>query len=184
MDLELPELPESEKEIRKDKLNTLIAITVTLIVAFMAMCKITDNNIVLRMQETQAAKVDHWSWYQSLGIREDIHQSKLADLRDDLLIEEDASLRKNIQTKIAGYEALTKKVADKKADVKEKAQEDEKHYTELNEVHERFDRSEAFISIAVSMLALTSLLQKRWMYAAALLPVVVGVFNGVQGLLG
>jgi hypothetical protein len=183
-EVELPEMPELEKEERKDQLNTWVAITVTLLVTFMAMCKITDNNIVLKMEQTQADKVDKWSWYQALNVREDINQSKLTDLKDDLLTEENAERKKAIALKTADYDKLAKNILDKKKDVKSKAEADEQHYDNLNELHEKFDHSEGAISIAVSLLALTSLLQKRWMFVVSLVPGAIGVVVGMMGLIG
>jgi vacuolar-type H+-ATPase subunit I/STV1 len=183
-EVELPEMPELEEEKRKDKLNTLVAITVTLLVTFMAICKITDNNVVLLMQQAQADKVDKWSWFQALNIRDDIRQSKLADLQDNLQQEDNAERKKAITAKIGEYEAKIKKDADKKDTVKEEAREEEKKYGELNETHEKFDYTEGAISIAVSLLAMTTLLQKRWMYAVSLVPALFGIVKGVMGLMG
>lgn len=183
-EIELPEVPELEKEKRKDRLNTLVAITVTLLVTFMAFCKIKDNNTVLLMDQAQAGKLDNWSWVQALNIREDITQSKLADLSDDLREEDNAERRKAITDKLAGYEVKAKKVADKKEEVRQKAREEESRYDALNEVHENFDHCEGAISIAVSLLAMTTLLQKRWMFAVSLVPAAFGIFKGMMGLLG
>ncbi len=183
-EVELPELPETEREIRKDKLNTLVAATVTLLVTFMAICKIDDNNIVLRMQKVQAENVDNWSWYQALHIREDINNSKLTDLKSDMVEEDVPSKRKFIQAKITDHESLAQKIADKKEKVKEEAKTRQEVYETLNTAHEKFDFSEAAISIAVSLLALTSLLQKRFMYGVALVPSLFGVVKGIMGLMG
>jgi hypothetical protein len=182
-DVELPELPELEKEIRKDKLNTLVAITVTLVVTFTAICKIDDNNIVLKMQQTKAEELDEWSWYQSLNVREDLNQAHIVDIHSDLVTEADAAKKSQLQAKLADFTAKSKKLSDKKDAMKEKATRQGEHYEMLDANHEKFDRSEAAISIAVSMLALTSLLQKRWMYYAALVPALVGIFEGMLGLL-
>jgi hypothetical protein len=183
-EVELPELPELEKEERKDRLNTLVAITVTLLVTFMAMCKIKDNNIMLLMQEAQASKVDNWAWFQSLNIREDITQSKLGDLKSDTQDGDSPQRKKSAESKIPEFEALLKKTTDKKEKVKQKAEEEQERYEKLDTVHENFDHSEGAISIAVSLLAMTTLLQKRWMYAVALVPGIIGILCGAMGLLG
>jgi hypothetical protein len=183
-EVELPELPEAEKkEERRDRLNTLVAITVTLMVTFMAICKIKDNNIVLLMQEAQSSKVDNWAWFQALNIREDINQSKLSDLKDDMEEQDAPQKKKATQMKVDGYDALLKKVIEKKEKVKEKAEEEEKRYENLDKTHEKFDLCEGAISVAVSLFAMTTLLQKRWMYVVALMPALAGVVWGALGLL-
>ena len=183
-EVELPELPESEREIRRDKLNTAVALSVTLLVTFMAICKITDNNIVLLMQQAQAAKGDKWTWYQALNVRLDLNQSKLSDLKDDEETEDNPARKKNLVSKMGDYEKLETKLRDKKDKVKEEADAEEKHYDELHEVHEKFDHTEGAVSIAVSLFAMTSLLQKRWMFVIALIPSAIGVWLGIRGLLG
>jgi hypothetical protein len=182
-EVELPEMPELEREIRKDHFNTVIAITVTIIVTFMAFCKIQDNNIVLNMQKAQAEKIDKWSWYQSLHIREEINNSKLTDLDGDLQEEDSLARHKIIQSKIDAHHAVAKKIEDRKTEVKEAATKNDELYEKLDKIHEYFDYSEAAISIAVSLLALTSLLQKRWLYGVALIPATAGIIKGLMGLI-
>lgn len=181
-EVELPEMPELEKEERKDRLNTLVAITVTLMVTFMAICKIRDNNVVLLMDQAQANKMDKWGWVQALNTREDIIQSKLSDLKDDAQLEVNPEKKKMLNAKLADYDAKAKKYADKKDEVKKQAKEEEERYDKLNETHEYFDHTEGAISITVSLLAMTTLLQKRWMYVVALLPGIAGVLWGIFGL--
>ena len=41
---------------------------------------------------------------------------------------------------------------------------DQKQYDELNFHDHQFDLSDAFLSIAIAMLAVTSLVQKRWLF--------------------
>lgn len=180
-EIELPEIP--EKEMSESNMNTIIAITVTTLVTFMAFCKIHDNNIVLDMQEFQAEKVDKWSWYNSLHIREDINTSRLSDLKDDLRDEENPLKKKVLEEKIKEHEAVARKIEEKKEKVKAEADADSEHYEKLNAIHEKFDHSEAAISIAVSLLALTSLLKKHPMYFVAMIPGIFGIVKGVMGLL-
>ncbi|MEO6690617.1 MAG: DUF4337 family protein, partial [Dokdonella sp.] len=46
------------------------------------------------------------------------------------------------------------------------------------------DLSDASLSIAISLLALTALTRKRWLYGLALVPTVFGIIMGLAGLLG
>src|SRR5438045_2162470 len=65
---------------RQSRLNTLVAITVALLATFTGLCKVKDDNIVQAMQQAQADKIDHWSWYQALHVREEVVTDQLAAL--------------------------------------------------------------------------------------------------------
>src|ERR1700730_3799810 len=71
------------------KLNTLVAISVALLATFMGICKVKDDNIVQAMQQAQADKIDHWSFYQARNIRQEIAQATVTQLS----IARDASAR-------------------------------------------------------------------------------------------
>src|ERR1700748_2456559 len=62
------------------RLNSRVAITVALLATFMGICKVKDDNIVQAMQQAQADKIDHWSFYQARNIRQDVAQSTVATL--------------------------------------------------------------------------------------------------------
>src|SRR5436853_6487624 len=62
------------------RLNTWVAITVALLATFMGICKVKDDNIVQAMQQAQADKIDHWSFYQARNIRQEIAQSAVTEL--------------------------------------------------------------------------------------------------------
>ena len=62
------------------RLNAWVAITVALLATFMGICKVKDDNIVQAMQQAQADKIDHWSFYQARNIRQEIAQASLAQL--------------------------------------------------------------------------------------------------------
>ncbi len=85
---------------------------------------------------------------------------------------------------IAAYETLVKDQADKKNAVKAQAETDQRAYDALNYRDDQFDLSDAFLALAISMLAITSLTQKRGLYGVALLPTALGALMGLAGLLG
>src|SRR3954466_10169056 len=63
------------------RLNAAVAITVALLATFMGICKIKDDNICQAMQQAQANKVDHWSFYQARNVREEVAMATVAQLR-------------------------------------------------------------------------------------------------------
>lgn len=54
----------------------------------------------------------------------------------------------------------------------------------LNYRDDQFDLSDALVAIAISLLAVTALAHKRWLFRLALVPTFFGVLMGLAGLLG
>ena len=185
MEIDPPEIVESAKP-EKPKLawlNPAVAITVALLATFMGICKVKDDNIVQGMQQAQADKIDHWSFYQARNIREEIAKATLAQLKIQSISATPAQLPL-YQEQVSVYEALAKEQALKKEELKNQAESDQKTYDALNFRDDQFDLSDASIAIAISLLALASLTQLPWLYALALLPSAFGVIMGVAGLGG
>lgn len=185
MEIDPLEIVESAKP-EKAKLawlNPAVAITVALLATFMGICKVKDDNIVQGMQQAQADKIDHWSFYQARNIREEIAKATLAQLKIQSISATPAQLPL-YQEQVSVYEALAKEQALKKEELKNQAESDQKTYDALNFRDDQFDLSDASIAIAISLLALASLTQLPWLYALALVPSAFGVIMGVAGLGG
>jgi hypothetical protein len=168
---------------KKSRLNAMVAITVALLATFMAICKVKDDNIVLTMQKAKASSIDDWNYYQARNIRGELAQSVADQMRVARLSATGpaaAELDKQIKTYKDTAEYQGKKKEENKAD----AEKDDKQYESLDKHHDQFDLTDALLSIAVSLLAVTALTQKRWLYAVALVPTAAGVFMGLAGLLG
>ncbi len=179
----LREQAEDANDRRIALLNTWVALTVAILATFMAVCKIKDDNICQGMQQAQADKIDHWSYYQARNLREEVASATVAQLT--LEAADRPTNRQPAYAKaIAGYEALAKEQAEKKRVVMAQAQDDQKNYDALNYRDDQFDLSDAMLAIAISLLALTALTHKRWLYVIALVPTAGGVVIGLAGLLG
>ena len=165
------------------RLNTWVALTVAILATFMAVCKVKDDNIVQAMQQAQADRVDHWGYYQARNLREEVASATLVQL--SLSAEGQSDPRKSAYAaEIARYAALTKEQASKKQDVLAQALSDQKTYDALNIHDDQFDLSDALLAIAISLLALTALTHKRWLFWVALVPTSGGVLMGLAGLFG
>jgi len=86
MDIDPRELIKSDddprgSERRNALLNTLVAITVSVLATFMGICKVKDDNIVQAMQQAQADKLDHWNFYQARNIRQDVAEAATVQFR-------------------------------------------------------------------------------------------------------
>ncbi len=181
---------DAEKERAKDAaeksksaLNTLVAITVALLATFMGICNVKDNNIVQGMQQAQADKIDNYSWYQARNVREEVNRAAALQLRA-LAASAPPEARTGFERQAAVCEQLAQEQAEKKKQQQTDADQADKTYNALNLHDDQFDLADAALSIAISLLAVTALTQKRWLYMLALLPTAFGLLLGLAGLLG
>ncbi len=172
-----------KRQKNRNDLNTYVAISVALLATFMGICGIKDNNIVQGMQQAQADRNNDWSYYQARNIREEIANSTLTQLRLQPRPAEPKA-RALYDKKIAEYQDLANRQSQKKAELEKKAQQEKETYDELNFHDDQFDLADAAISLAISLLAITSLSQKRWLFGLAMIPTVFGVVMGLSGLFG
>ena len=164
-------------------LNTLVAISVALLATFMGICKVKDDNIVQAMQQAQADKIDDYSWYQARNIREEVARATVAQLTA-LAIAAPPQAQPVYQEQIKAFQAIAQEQEDKKKIQQADAERADKTYNELNYHDDQFDLSDAMLALAISLLAMTALTQKRWLFALALLPTMFGVIMGLAALFG
>ena len=165
------------------RLNSWVAVTIALLATFMGICKVKDDNLVQAMQQAQADKLDHWSFYQARNIRQDVAQSALDGLLANAAAQPAAAQQK-LAPVIARYQAAVADQKIKKDSLRAQAAEDQKTYDALNYRDDQFDLSDALTALAISLLALTSLTQKRWLFGVAMVATLFGVLMGLAGLAG
>src|SRR5712692_3474809 len=176
-----PEATKAKKS--KAHLNTMVAISVALLATFMGICKVKDDNIVQAMQQAQADKIDNYSWYQARNVREEVARATVAQLK----AEEAAAppqAKPAFEEQIKTYEAIAQEQAEKKKVQQADADKADQTYNELNYHDDQFDLSDAMLALAISLLAVTALTQKRWLFVLAMLPTLFGVVMGLAGLFG
>jgi hypothetical protein len=166
-----------------DPLNIRIAITVALLATFMGICKIKDDNICQAMQQAQANKVDHWSFYQARNVREEVAMATVAQLRVAALSKTGAE-QAAYQEAIASFQHVADDQHKKKEEVKRLAEKDQADYDADNFRDDQFDLSDALLAISISLLAITSLTRQRWLFWVTMIPTGFGVLFGAAGLLG
>ena len=174
---------ESSAADQRARLGARVAVTVALLATFLGVCKVKDDNIVQAMQQAQADRLDHWNFYQARNIREEVAAAALAQFQlasSDAPAAQQAGYRKAISS----YEALVADQAAKKEELRAQAEQDQRTYDALNYRDDQFDLADTLIALAISLLALTALTHKPWLYAIALVPTAGGVLMGLAGLLG
>ena len=176
---------ETATEAKKPKvhLNTWVAITVALLATFMGICKVKDDNIVQAMQQAQADKIDNYSWYQARNVREDVAKATVAQLTAEAAAAPPQA-KSVYQEEIKTFEAIAQEQAEKKKTQQADADKADQTYNELNFHDDQFDLSDAMLALAISLMAVTALTQKRWLFVLALFPTAFGVVMGLAGLIG
>jgi hypothetical protein len=164
------------------RLNTLVAISVALLATFMGICKVKDDNIVQAMQQAQADKIDNYAWYQARNIREEVAQATVTQLTLQAGSSAPAA-QAAYQEQIKKYQAIAQDQEEKKKTQQAAAEQADKIYNELNFHDDQFDLSDAMLALAISLLAMTALTQKRWLFVLAMAPTFFGVLMGLAGLL-
>ena len=171
-------------EAAESRLGSWVAITVALLATFLGVCKVKDDNLVQAMQQAQADKLDHWSFYQARNLREEVAKSTLVQLNLAESAAQDPQVRAKYRDAITSYEHLVSEQAAKKEELRLQAEADQLNYDALNYHDDQFDLADALIALAISLLALTALTHKKWLYWIALIPTLFGVIMGSAGLFG
>ena len=164
-------------------LGTRVALTVALLATFLGVCKVKDDNIVQAMQQAQADRLDHWNFYQARNIRQDVAAAAATQLRLAAAAAPSAQ-QPAYRDAVASYEARAAEESSKKEALRLQAEQDQRAYDALNYRDDQFDLSDTLIALAISLLAVTALTQKRWLYWLAVAATAGGVAMGLAGLLG
>lgn len=177
MDVEIANT-ESEGEARRNRFNDWIAVAVAIISAFMAVSKIKDDNIVQAMQKAQVETVDNWNAYQArrqrqFGIEVAIEQLKATQPASP---ERDAKVAE-WQKQADVYKARAEEAATK-------AKQRDADYNAGNERDDLFDLSDAMLSIALALFAVTALTRVRWLFGLATVLGTGGIVFALAGFNG
>ena len=174
MDSDLPEA--SDKN-----LNRAVAATVVAFSVFLGLCNIKDGNINQAMQQAKANAVDTWGEYQATRTKLHISQGAADQLavlgplaRDGAIV---ARQRAALAAEIAKYRAESPKL-------QAKAKRYEAEYDALNFHDDQFDATDALVSIAVSVAAVSALVESWGVLAVAWLFGACGLVLGVAGFAG
>jgi hypothetical protein len=165
------------------RLNAAVAISVALLGTFMGICRVKDDNIGQAMQQAQADKLDHWSFYQARNVREEVARAALVQIRLQAAVAKPEQ-RADYDAAIKTYQALADDQHAKKDELQKQALADQANYDALNYRDDQFDLSDAAISIAIALLAVAALTEAWWLFGLAMVPGAFGTLMGLAGLAG
>ena len=183
MDVSPVEIKEQAEEAAKSRLNAMVAVTIALLASFMGVCKVKDDNICQAMAKDQADKIDAWGYYQAKNT-----QSKLLTSSAEMIQLQSsvfpAETKARAEASAKKMLAKAKEEDSKKEEYGKKAEGFDKDYESLKYRDDQFDLSDALLALSITLLAITSLTQKKWLFWLALIPTLLGVLMGLAGLLG
>ena len=171
------------KDKAKSRLNAMVAITVALLATFMGICKVKDDNIVQAMQQAQADKIDNWGFYQAKNTQSKLFHTQAQEMQLQAL-SQTGSAKEFAAKAAADFEKTAQHEDSEKGDIRKKAEDSDKQYDALNYHDDQFDLSDTLLALSISLLAVTSLTQKRFLFVIAMVPTVAGVYLGICGLFG
>jgi hypothetical protein len=180
------DINEALERARGSKLNTAIAVFVSISATFVALCNVKDGNIGQAMEQAQANSVDAWSYYQAKGTKQHFAEGMV----DQITIQRDSlsglspEVRAMLDRKIAGYGRDVKVYEDEKQKIKSSAEAFQNEYDRLNFRDDQFDMAEASLSLSIALFGVTALTQKRWLLGVALTFALFGSALGISGFMG
>ena len=170
----------------KFTLNAVVAISVAITATFSALCHVKDENISEKMQHVQAQGVDAWAYYQAKGTKMNVAEAALDTMRlqRDLTPGLTAAARATLDHKLADYADKIRRYDGEREDIKRHAEELEATYDRLEARDDQFDLAEAAASVAIALLGISALTQRRRLLFVAWAFAGVGVVVGVAGFAG
>jgi hypothetical protein len=167
-------------------LNAIVAISVAVTATCSALLHVKDENVSEKMSHVQAKQVDAWAYYQAKGTKLNIAEAALDNLRleRDLTPGLGAEARAILDRKIAAYGDKIRHYESEKAEIKATAEGYEDEYDRLEARDDQFDMAEATASVAIALLGITALTQRRRLLYVAWAFAAVGLIIGAAGFAG
>lgn len=167
------------EEANSERVNNLVALTIAVLAAFVAITAIKGSNVEQQMAHAEAERNNSWAWYQAVRVREDMATYQLANLQREARYRPDAQLQAEITAQIAevGH------VRERKDEVQARATSAEAEHARLSVFDDQYDISTALISIAMAILAVCLLTRSRWLFWFSLVPGLLGMAFGTTAML-
>jgi hypothetical protein len=169
---------------RESHLNTVVAVAVSVVATFMALCNVKDGNVVQAMAQAQASSVDQWAYYQSKSTKVHLAESVADQFSVERELATTPEARALLDRKIGEYRAQAKKDEADKEEIKAKAEDLARQYDALNVHDDQFDMAEAGMTVGIALFGVTALTQKRWLFVVAALFAGAGFLLGGAGFAG
>lgn len=181
--IELAEMkpPQSPEE----RFTNLVALTIAVLASFVVFTNIKSGNVAEAMQQAQAERNNGWAWYQAVRVREDMATYEMANLQR---LARAPSVRPAEAARLAeemtAQQAEIDRIRARLAETRSRAEQAEVSYAALNGIGDQYDFTEALITVAITILAVTALTTARWLFIFAMVPGIAGVIIGTAAMMG
>ena len=167
------------EEANNERVNNLVALSIAVLAAFVAITAIKASNVEQQMAQAQAERNNSWAWYQAVRVREDMATYQLANLQREAGHRPDEQLQAEITEQIAEVG----RVRARKDEVQARATAAEAEHARLSIFDDQYDISGALISIAMAILAVCLLVRAQWLFWFSLAPGLLGMAFGLTAML-
>src|SRR5664280_2510776 len=168
-------IQESLEQSNRNKINSRVALIVAITATFMALCNVKDGNIVQAMSQAQANAVNSWSYFEAKSTKQSITEKSLELLKIENK-PEGKEMIKIYEEQIARYEK-------EKNEISAEAKGYQKQYDDINLFDDQFDMTDALLTIAIAMLGITSLTQKKWLLYFSSIVSLIGIILGLTAFM-
>jgi hypothetical protein len=169
---------------RNEGFNNRVALTIALLVTFLAISTIKSGNVEQAVAQAQAERNNSWAWYQAVRVREDMATYELAHLQRLLRIApaDPAEEKGRLAAELREQQAEVGRVRARKDEVEARARAAERELGALNVIADQYDFSDALIAIALALFAICALAKVRWLYWFSLIPALAGAAWGAASM--
>lgn len=168
-------IQQSVEEANRSKINSMIALFVAITATFMALCNVKDGNIVQAMAQAQSQSIDAWSYFQAKSTKQAIAENALELLKVQNTPNDEALIKK--------YTEQINRYEKEKSEIKTQAEGFQKEYDNINLFDDQFDMTDALLTIAIAMLGITSLTQKKWLLYFSTIVSIIGIVLGLAAFM-
>ena len=167
------------------RFNNLIALFVTVVATFMALCSVKDGNVLQAMQRSQATAIEQWTLHESRSVQQRLARASIGSLQAQLALDPGASpgVRSEVEAEIEAQRAEVAGYEREKEQFRDRAKAWDQNYDAMNYRDDQFDLAEACLSASVALAGVAALTKKRWLFAVAFALGCVGVVFGLAGFL-
>jgi hypothetical protein len=177
------ELAEAHKH---DRFNRMVAITVAVLALTMVLGKVKDSNLQIGMLASLTEQLDNWNYYQARSLKQHQFELQTQDWQLKQALPGPAltpAQQQQLAAALALWQTEAAKEATGKADLQKKAEAAKAHYDALREQDHSFHFSEALLTLAITLFAVSALVKSKHLYGLGLAVALVGFVIELGGFL-
>lgn len=174
-------MPETDPEKEaKERLNTRVALVVTLLACFHGLAEVKAGNNMQAMQRLSASRVADTAQAAAARTRLELVEVMLTRAR----LEPSAAASKEHLELLSDLDAEQRRVETRAVALEAKVDRDAAEYERRDYHDDQFDLSQAGITASIGLLAMAALLSSNLLFGVAMVPALLGMAMGLAGFTG